>query len=265
MVDTAHTDILTFIPAFDEEETVGDVVRAIRAELPESDLLVVDDGSSDDTARRARRAGAVVAPLPFNLGIGAAIHTGYQYAWRHGYRFCAHLDADGQHRPADVRTLLEAVRSDDCDLAIGSRYHTPSTEELAAGYHTSSYAPTFLRRLGTALFRHALSFVTRHKFTDTTSGLRAANRAVIEQFADEYAGDYPELESLHRMVRHGLRVREIPVVMLPRAGGQSKFNPFNATFFVFKGLMVVLVGVFRRDRTNREWRRQPPSERSTRR
>jgi glycosyltransferase involved in cell wall biosynthesis len=187
-----------------------------------------------------------VATLPFNLGIGAALQTGYLYAMRHGYELCAHLDADGQHRPRDVHRLLDAVREGRCDLAIGSRYQTPSTEDLAASEDPSHYSPTLLRRLGTALFRGALSFVTRHHFTDTTSGLRAANRKAIELFASEYAGDYPELESLHSLVRNGLRFEEVPVVMLPRAGGKSKFNPFNSAFFVFKGILVLFVGVLRR-------------------
>ena len=241
-----RSEVLTFIPAFDEGETVADVVRALRAELPEADVLVIDDGSSDDTVRRAHEAGARVASLPFNLGIGAAIQTGYLYAMRHGYELCAHLDADGQHRPKDVRRLLDAVREGRCDLAIGSRYQTPSTEELAASEDPTHYSPTLFRRLGTALFRGALNFVTRHHFTDTTSGLRAANRSAIELFASEYAGDYPELESLHSLVRNGLRFEEVPVVMLPRAGGKSKFNPFNSAFFVFKGILVLFVGVLRR-------------------
>jgi glycosyltransferase involved in cell wall biosynthesis len=246
MAERVHAEVLVFIPAFDEAETVADVVRAMRAELPEADVLVVDDGSTDETAQRAREAGASVGTLPFNLGIGAAIQTGYLYALRHGYRFCAHLDADGQHRPEDVRKLLEAVESGACDLAIGSRYHTPPTDELLAGEGPSHYAPTFLRRIGISLFRGALSFVTRHRFTDTTSGLRAANRQAIALFASEYAGDYPELESLHSLVRHGLSFEEIPVVMLPRAGGRSKFNPINSAFFIFKGLLVLFVGVLRR-------------------
>lgn len=252
MAQRSRSDDLIFIPALDEEETVGDVVHAVRAELPEADVLVVDDGSSDTTARRARESGAMVATLPFNLGIGAAIQTGYLYALRHGYRFCAHLDADGQHRPEDVRRLLEAVRGGRCDLAIGSRYHTPPAEELLAAEAPSSrYAPTFLRRIGIGLFRGALNFVTRHHFTDTTSGLRAANRKAVELFASEYAGDYPELESLHSLVRNGLTFEEIPVVMLPRAGGRSKFNPINSAFFIFKGLLVLFVGVLRRPKGKR--------------
>jgi glycosyltransferase involved in cell wall biosynthesis len=247
----SRAEALIFIPAWDEAETVGDVVRAVRTELPDADVLVVDDGSADDTARRAREAGARIASLPFNLGIGAAIQTGYLYAMRHGYELCAHLDADGQHRPQDLRRVLDAVREGRCDLAIGSRYQTPSTEELVASDGESRYVPTIFRRFGTALFRGALNFVTRHHFTDTTSGLRAANRSAIELFASEYAGDYPELESLHSLVRHGLSFEEVPVVMLPRAGGKSKFNPINSAFFIFKGLLVLFVGVLRRRETER--------------
>lgn len=245
MATSECRDLLIFIPAFDEEETVAAVVRSVRAELPEADILVVDDGSTDATAGRAREAGAVVAPLPFNLGLGAALQTGYLYAQRHGYRICAHMDADGQHRAADVRRLVSTVVEDECDLAIGSRYQTPSTEALLDGEPESPYVPTFLRRGGIALFRAGLNLVTRHHFTDTTSGLRAANERVIRLFASEFAGDYPELESVHRVIRQGLRVKEIPVTMLPRAGGRSKFNPFNSAFFVFKGILVLFVGTFR--------------------
>jgi glycosyltransferase involved in cell wall biosynthesis len=248
MADRPRSDALIFIPAFDEEETVGDVVRSVRAELPDTDVLVIDDGSFDRTARQAREAGAAVVELPFNLGLGAAVQTGYLYAQRRGYRFCAHLDADGQHRPADVRRLLDAVRRDECDLAVGSRYHSPPGGGPDGEEEGPAYVPTFLRRAGTALFRSALSLVTRHRFTDTTSGLRAVNRRVIWLFASEYAGDYPELESVHGLIRRGLRIKEIPVVMLPRAGGRSKFNPFNSAFFVFKGILVLFVGLFRRDR-----------------
>lgn len=216
-------------------------MRAVRAELPNADVLVVDDGSSDGTAAAARRAGAMVASLPFNRGLGAALQTGYLYARDNGYSFCAHLDSDGQHRPEDLHQLLDVVRSDRADLVLGSRYKLPDAEAMAGAYE-----PTLLRRVGTELFRRLLSFTTRHHFTDTTSGLRAANRRVIELFASYYGADYPELESLQRVVRSGLRLEEIPVVMLPRAAGRSKFNPFNSAFFVFKGLLVVGVGAARR-------------------
>jgi glycosyltransferase involved in cell wall biosynthesis len=245
MAERTRPDALVFIPAFDEQATVGDVVRAARAELSEVDLLVIDDGSVDETAARARAAGAKVAQLPFNLGLGAALQTGYLYAQRHGYRYCAHMDADGQHRPADVHRLLDAVRRGDCDLAIGTRYHRSEIRLADREGQGAVYVPTAFRRVGSALVRAALRLVTRQRFTDPTSGLRAANERVMELFAAEYAGDYPEVESVHRVIRRGLRVKEIPVVMMPRAGGRSKFNPFNSAFFVFKGILVLFVGLLR--------------------
>ena len=236
----ARANTLIFIPAFDEAESVAGVVCGVADALPHADILVIDDGSTDDTAAAARRAGALVASLPFNQGLGAALQTGYLYARRNGYAYCAHLDSDGQHRPEDLERLLSAVRRG-ADMALGSRYHTPSAEDLAGAYEA-----TLLRRLGIRLFRALLTFVTRHRFTDTTSGFRAANRRVIDLFASYYAPDYAELESLQRLVRERLVVEEIPVTMLPRAAGTSKFNPFNSAFFVFKGLLVLSVGSLRR-------------------
>jgi glycosyltransferase involved in cell wall biosynthesis len=234
---------LVFVPAFNEEKTVGDVVRNVRAELPSVDVLVVDDGSSDGTATVARDAGARVASIPFNQGLGAALHTGYLVAFRDGYQYCAHLDADGQHPVVELRRLLGAVWEEDCDLALGSRYH-PDQVELADGYR-----PTLARRIGISLFRRLLTLTCGTSFTDTTSGLRAANRRAIALFAHRYQPDFGELESLQRSVREGLRITEMPVRMLPRAAGTSKIT---ATHFVFKGLLVVFVGALRRAE-NREW------------
>jgi glycosyltransferase involved in cell wall biosynthesis len=234
---------LIFIPAWNEQDAVGDVVREVREHLPEADVLVIDDGSSDRTAERARAAGARVAPLPFNQGLGAALHTGYRYAELHDYDFCAHLDADGQHTAPELRRLLQAVWDDECDLALGSRYHAPSAEDLLEADH---YRPTASRRIGMAVFRGLLTFTTRHRFTDTTSGFRAANRYAIRLFANRYQPDFAELESLQRAVRHDLRIKELQVTMLPRAAGESKITPLASAFFIFKGLLVVSLGTVRR-------------------
>jgi glycosyltransferase involved in cell wall biosynthesis len=234
---------LVFVPAFNEEATVGKVVREIRAQLPTVDVLVVDDGSTDVTAAAARAAGARVASLPFNQGLGAALHTGYLIALRDGYEFCAHLDADGQHPVAELERLLTEVWKQDCDLALGSRYHPAQLDLL------ERYEPTLARRVGIALFRKLLTLTCGTSFTDTTSGLRAANRRGIALFAHRYQPDFGELESLQRSVREGLRITEVPVRMLPREAGSSKIT---ATQFVFKGLLVVSVGALRRAE-NREW------------
>jgi len=237
---------LVFIPAWNEEDSVATVIADVRQRLPEADVLVVDDGSGDATAPRAREAGAVVASLPFNQGLGAALQTGYLYALRQGYDFCAHLDADGQHPPAEVAQLLEEVRADRADLVIGSRYR----DSGPAG--SDDYKPTISRRIGTSVFRFFLTVATRQRFTDTTSGMRAANRRVMALFSENYSPDFAEIESLQLAVREGLRVEEVPVRMLERVGGSSFLTPLRSAFFIFKGLIVLLVGQFRPRRVGAE-------------
>jgi glycosyltransferase involved in cell wall biosynthesis len=237
--------IVVFIPAWNEADAVAGVIAGVRERLPEADILVVDDGSTDETAARAAGAGATVASLPFNQGLGAALQTGYLYARRGGYDFCAHLDADGQHPPAEVARLLEEVIADRADLVLGSRYR----EEGAAGGSTEiagdDYRPTLSRRIGISVFRFFLTLATRQRFTDTTSGMRAANRRVIELFSENYSPDFAEIESLQLAVRLGLRVEEVPVRMLERVGGASFLTPLRSAFFIFKGMIVLLVGQFR--------------------
>lgn len=230
---------LVFIPAWNEAGFVAEVVADVRESIPAVDVLVVDDGSRDETAEVARQAGARVASLPFNQGLGAALQTGYLYALREGYEVCAHLDADGQHPPAEVARLIEEVASGRADLVIGSRFRDPD----AAG--EGDYQATLTRQIGINLFRFFLSLATRQRFTDTTSGMRAANRKVMALFSDRYSPDFAELESLQRAVREGLVVKELPVRMLPRAGGASFLTPVKSAFFIFKNLIVLLVGHFR--------------------
>jgi glycosyltransferase involved in cell wall biosynthesis len=230
---------LVFLPAWNEEASIGQVIASLREALPDADLLVIDDGSIDATAARARSAGVRVASLPFNQGLGAALQTGYLYALREGYDYCAHLDADGQHPPEEVVRLLDEVRSDRADLVIGSRYRDPSSAE------GDDYRPTVSRRIGSSVFRFFLTVATRQRFTDTTSGMRAANRKVMALFGERYSPDFAEIESLQRAVRQGLRVEELAVRMLPRVEGRSFLTPLRSAFFIFKSLIVLIVGRFR--------------------
>ncbi len=236
---------LVFIPAWNEADSVAAVIAGVHERLPDADLLVVDDGSTDTTAARAAEAGATVASLPFNQGLGAALQTGYLYALREGYDFCAHLDADGQHPPAEVARLLNEVYEDRADLVIGSRYHAHAGEQGGEPGSADDYKPTISRRIGTSVFRFFLTLATRQRFTDTTSGMRAANRRVMELFSENYSPDFAEIESLQLAVRQGLRVEEVPVRMLERAGGSSFLTPLRSAFFIFKGMIVLLVGQFR--------------------
>lgn len=233
---------LVFMPAFNEEGAIAGVVQELRAKLPDADVLVVDDGSSDYTAEIAQRAGARVASLPFNRGIGAAVQTGFLYALREGYDICGRVDADGQHPPEELARLLREVTAGHCDLAIGSRYH----DHQGASPPDDAYRPVFARRLGIALFRSLLSLTSGQKFTDTTSGLCAANRRTIRLFAAREAPDYPELELLQRAARQGLRITELGVHMRPRAAGVTSITPWQSAYFVFKSLLTCSVGALRR-------------------
>lgn len=238
---------LVFIPAWNEQASIAEVIADVRKALPDTDILVVDDGSTDATTARARECGVLVATLPFNQGLGAALQTGYLYALREGYDCCAHLDADGQHPAAEVARLLEVVAADRADLVIGSRYSDPD-----AAAESDDYRPTFSRRIGTSVFRFFLTLATRQRFTDTTSGMRAANRRVMSLFSENYSPDFAEIESLQLAVRQGLRVEEVPVRMLERTGGSSFLTPVRSAFFIFKGVVVLLVGQFRPRRVEAE-------------
>jgi glycosyltransferase involved in cell wall biosynthesis len=232
---------LVFIPAWNEQASIAGVVADVREHLPGADILVVDDGSSDATTARARELGVLVATLPFNQGLGAALQTGYLYALREGYDYCAHLDSDGQHPAADVARLLAEVEADRADLVLGSRYRDPDAAEA----ESDDYKPTFSRRIGSGIFRFFLTLATRQRFTDTTSGMRAANRRVMTLFSENYSPDFAEIESLQLAVREGLRVEEVPVRMLERTGGSSFLTPLRSAFFIFKSIVVLLVGQFR--------------------
>jgi glycosyltransferase involved in cell wall biosynthesis len=236
---------LVFIPAWNEEASIDGVVADVRAHIPEADILVIDDGSTDSTPEKARAAGVLVASLPFNQGLGSALQTGYLWALREGYDFCAHLDADGQHPAAEVARLLAEVKADRADLVLGSRYAKQTEPLPGVEIEGEDYKATWTRSIGINVFRIFLTLATRQRFTDTTSGMRAANRRVMKLFSENYSPDFAEIESLQLAVREGLRVEEVPVRFLERTGGSSFLTPLRSAFFIFKGLVVILVGQFK--------------------
>jgi glycosyltransferase involved in cell wall biosynthesis len=225
---------LVFIPAWNEEHSIEEVIADARASLPGADLLVIDDGSTDRTAARARRAGAMVASLPFNQGVGAAHQTGYIFALANGYEICGQLDGDGQHPAPELARLLEVIISGEADLVVGSRFSGDS-----------DYRATRARRGGQKMFSLLVSSVTGQSFTDTTSGMRALNHRAMALFVRRYSSEFAEVESLQQAVRAGLRVRELPVGMLPRTGGDSFITPVGSAFYIFKTLVVLMVGQLR--------------------
>ncbi|MGH2981345.1 MAG: glycosyltransferase family 2 protein [Solirubrobacterales bacterium] len=231
--------ILVFIPAWNEESSIEAVVDGVREALPDADLMVVDDGSTDATPARARAAGARVASLPFNQGVGAAQQTGYIYALRNGYEICAHLDGDGQHLPAELARLVEEVEAGRADMVVGSRYRDRSVAR------DDDYRASVSRRTGQHLFRLIVSLSTRQRFTDTTSGMRAVNREAMQLFSERYSPEFAEVESVQRAVLQGLVVEELPVRMLSRSEGRSFLTPVRSAYYIFKTLVVLLVGQFR--------------------
>jgi glycosyltransferase involved in cell wall biosynthesis len=225
---------LAIIPAFNEGESVADVIREIRLSHPDCDVVVVDDGSRDATATVARRAGAIVLQLPFNLGIGGAVQTGYRYAWRNGYDIAIQVDADGQHPPDQMNKVIDPVIAGDADMVIGTRF-------LGAGGFQSSA----LRRVGIKMFAGLVSLIIREKVTDTTSGFRAVNRKGIALFSVAYPQDYPEVETQALAHQHGLVLLEVPVVMRERQAGESSIRLWASTYYVIKVTLALLIGLFR--------------------
>ena len=188
----------------------------LRRELPGTDLLLVDDGSTDRTAEVGRAHGAEVLSFAANRGLPHGIAAGYRWALEHGYAYCGRVDADGQHPAHELARLLALVRAGRCDVAVGSRFVT------GEGYAPRRYRPSPARRLGIAVLSRAVRVTLRRPFADATSGLFAVNAAALPLLAEPFASAAPEVEALHRIVGAGLRLQEVPVDMAERAGGESK-------------------------------------------
>lgn len=226
-------NILVIIPAYNEEASIGSVIREVREHAPEADILVINDGSTDRTESCAREAGAKVLTLPYNVGIGGGMQTGYLYAKQMGYDIAVQMDADGQHPAEELRKLIAGITEQ--DLVIGSRF-------LGEATFRSSTA----RRMGIAFFSRLVSWVTGERFTDTTSGFRAAGRKVIELYARYYPTDYPEVESIVYLKHQGCRIAEIPVEMRPRTTGRSSITPWRSAYYMVKVTLSVLMSALRR-------------------
>ena len=239
-------ETLVFIPALNEEDNLPAVLDELRAGLPDASVLVVDDGSTDGTAEVARRHGAEVLSFGENRGLQQGIAAGYAYADEHGYAYVGRVDADGQHPVAELTRLLEIVRADEADVAVGSRFATGD------GYEAYRYEPSPSRRLGTSVLRRAMHAALGHPFHDATSGMYAANRHAMPTLGVPYSSGAPEVESLLRLREAGLRVVEVPVDMRERASGESKLRGSKAVRLVLTVVgTLLLYGVWRRVRRGR--------------
>jgi glycosyltransferase involved in cell wall biosynthesis len=232
---------IAVVPAYNEEESIGRVIEEIRAFDPEFDIVVVDDGSADRTSDAAEKKGAHVVRLPFNLGIGGAVQTGFRYAAEQRFELAVRVDGDGQHDASELPKLLEPILSDEADIAVGSRFVT------AEGFLSSRS-----RRVGIRILAAAVSALVHQRVTDPTSGFQAVNRRAIALFAADYPHDYPEVEATVLVAKHRLRRTEVPVTMRERSAGRSSIGTLHSVYYMAKVMLALFVGMFRRDVTPAE-------------
>jgi glycosyltransferase involved in cell wall biosynthesis len=225
------SDTLVFIPAWNEEDNLPAVLDGLRVAIPDADVLVVDDGSTDRTAEVAHAHGAEVFSLGTNKGLRVGIAAGYRWALEHDYAYCGRVDADGQHPAHELARLLALVRSDHCDVAVGSRF------VAGEGYAAYRYRPSPSRGFGTAVLRRSMKLVLRRPFGDATSGLYAVNAKALPLLAQPFVSGAPEVEALIRVTDAGLRLEEVPVTMEARSSGDSKLRGSKAV-----GLVVTVAG-----------------------
>ena len=227
--------VLVVIPAHNEQVSLPVTLAEVRAQAPSVDVLVVDDGSHDDTARVARAQGATVVRHPVNLGVGGALQTGFRWACRHGYDIAVQLDADGQHDPRYLDALLAPVIAGRVDVSIGSRFVS-----------STGYRAPWNRRLGMLLFSGVVRLALGRPIYDTTSGFRAYNRKVIEVCQYDFPKDFPDAPLLIALARRGFRLEEVPVVMRERTAGQSFYTLGKQLYYPYKNLLASLMALIRK-------------------
>ncbi len=228
--------IVAVVPAYNESAAIGGLVDEIRSFDPALDVVVVDDASTDETAAIAAAHGATVLRLPFNVGIGGAVQTGFRYALEHEYETAVRLDGDGQHDPRELPKLLAPLERGTANFVIGSRFVDPG----------GSYRPPFARRVGIRVFARLVSLLGGQRVTDTTSGFMALDRVGIALFAEEFPHDYPEVEATLVALRSGLRLAQVQVEMRERETGSSSITFVRSVYYLVKVTLALLVASLRR-------------------
>ena len=238
-----RSDALILIPAYKEEGRVGAVIEGVRKNAPDVDILVIDDGSPDATASEARQAGAMVASLPFNMGYGVALQTGFKYAYRHGYEYVVQIDGDGQHEPSCIPKLLAEVREPDVDVVLGSRW-----------LGLAEYNGPALRKFGKFFFAFLANTLTRLHVTDPTTGFQALSRQVVQFYCSNvYPVDFPDADVIIMLHRAGFQVEEVPVIMYINRSGQSMHaGLLRPIYYGMKMMMSIAMTLLRDDRKIRE-------------
>lgn len=226
---------LIVIPAYNESESIKGTVEDIINNAPDFDYVVINDCSTDNTADICKENGFNYISLPINLGIGGAVQTGYRYAYENGYDVAVQVDGDGQHDVAFLKRMADVLEAEKLDMVIGSRF-----------IEKEGFQSSFMRRVGIVYFTGLIKMVTGKKITDSTSGLRMAGRDVIELFAQEYPKDYPEPETTVAILKRGMKVKEIPVIMRARQGGQSSIRLQKSIYYMIKVTLAILVESMRK-------------------
>ena len=227
---------VAIVPALNEERSIARVIGELRAFDPGLEIVVVSDGSTDRTAEVAEANGAHALRLPFNLGIGGAVQTGFRYAFEQDFDVAVRVDGDGQHDPSQLGRVLEPVLAGEADIAVGSRFVG------GEGYQSSRS-----RRVGIRILAWTVSRLVGQRVTDTTSGFQAVNRAGIARFARDYPHDYPEVEATVMVHRHRLRLAEVPVSMREREHGSSSITALRSVYYMVKVLLALGIGIFRKE------------------
>lgn len=224
---------LIIIPAYNEKESIARVIDSVRSHAPWADVAVVNDGSRDETADVARAQGVILLDLPYNLGIGGAVQTGYKYAARMGYQVAVQVDGDGQHPADEIQGLVETLVETGANVVIGSRYVAKSRYDMP-----------FLRLVGSRILATVVSLLVGQRVTDTTSGFRAVDRKTIRLLARYYPRDYPEPEVIVLLSRQGFKIAEVPVSMQQRLAGESSISRVRGIYYMVKVLLAMVVDVF---------------------
>lgn len=222
--------VLVIIPAYNEEESILNVINKLKADCEGADYVVINDCSTDNTLKKLEAAGASYLNLPLNLGIGGGVQTGYKYALKNGYDIAIQIDGDGQHDTAYLKDVITPIEAGEADIVIGSRFITKE------GFQSSG-----MRRLGIKFLSTLIRMCCTTKVQDVTSGFRAVNREGIRLYAKEYPVDYPEPEAIVKASVMGLRIKEVPVIMKEREAGESSISPLKSVYYMIKVSIAILL------------------------
>lgn len=223
---------LIIIPAYNEGKCIKKVVDNLMEVNKNVDVLVVNDGSKDDTLIEAKKTKARVLDLPFNLGIGGAVQAGYIYANKNNYDIAIQLDGDGQHNPKYIEEMVKIIEESKAEMVIGSRFITKT-----------GYNQTFARMLGIRVIRGIMKLFAGKKIFDPTSGYRAVNKRIIKKFSENYPFDYPEPDTNMRLLKEKVEIIEIPVEMNNRETGKSSITPLKSVYYMIKVTLAMLICV----------------------